>query len=94
MTMLQLAGPAAETAFRISKLREQLQSCSGAVRAVSVHFLHFVHTERPLGASEREVLDALLTYGTPAEAVRRRNLDRTEAWDHLTVGVQGDRYRP
>ena len=70
MTMLQLAGPAAETAFRISKLREQLQSCSGAFRAVSVHFLHFAHTERPLDASERVVLDALLTYGTPAEAAR------------------------
>ena len=70
MTMLQLAGPAAETAFRISKLREQLQSCSGAVRAVSVHFVHFAHTERSLDASERGVLEALLTYGTPAEAAR------------------------
>jgi len=66
MTMLQLAGPAAETAFRLSKLREQLRSCSEAVRAVSAYFLHFVHAERPLDPAEKRVLEALLNYGTPA----------------------------
>ena len=68
MTMLQLAGPAAETAFRLTKLREQLRSRSDAIRNVSSHYLHFVHTERSLDDTERSVLEALLTYGTPAES--------------------------
>jgi len=66
MTMLQLAGPAAETAFRLSRLQARLQSRSDAVAGVSVRFLHFVHLERALASSERAVLDALLDYGTPA----------------------------
>ena len=70
MTMLQLAGPAAETAFRLSKLREQLRSCSDAIRAVSVRFRHFAHAERSLDLAEQVVLDALLNYGTPFEPVR------------------------
>ena len=66
MTMLQLAGPAAETAFRLSRLQARLQSRSDAVAGVSVRFLHFVHLERALASSERAVLDALLDYGSPA----------------------------
>ena len=70
MIMLQLAGPAAETAFRTSKLCEQLRLCSSAIQAVSVHFLHFAHTERPLDGAEQVVLDALLSYGTPVGLVQ------------------------
>jgi len=70
MTMLQLAGPAAETAFRLSKLCEQLRSCSDAIRAVSVRFRHFAHAERSLDLAEQVVLDALLNYGAPFEPVR------------------------
>ncbi len=69
MTMLQLAGPAAETAFRLSKLRARLQSRCDAVAGVSVRFRHFVNLERGLDSRERAVLDALLDYGTPAAAV-------------------------
>ena len=65
--MLRLAGPAAETAFRLSKLREQLRSSVDAVGGVSVNFLHFALLRRPLTESERTVLDALLAYGTAAE---------------------------
>ena len=66
--MLRLAGPAAETDFRLDKLREQLHSRAAAIGAVSVNFLHFALLSRPLTGSERTVLDALLAYGTAVEA--------------------------
>ena len=65
--MLRLAGPAAETVFRLSKLREQLRSSVDAVSGVSVNFLHFALLRRPLTGPERTVLDALLAYGAAAE---------------------------
>jgi phosphoribosylformylglycinamidine synthase len=64
MTMLQLAGPAAETAFRLKKLRAQLQSRDDAVLGVTARYLHFVHLAAPLDERQRGVLEALLTYGT------------------------------
>ena len=67
-TILRLPGPAAETEFRLSKLRGQLHSRADAVRGVTVRFLHFALSPRPLTDRERTVLEALLTYGTPAEA--------------------------
>ncbi len=67
-TILRLSGPAAETEFRLEKLRGQLQARVDAVREVTVSFLHFALSPRPLTDRERTVLDALLTYGTPAEA--------------------------
>ena len=67
-TILRLPGPAAETEFRLEKLLGQLQARVDAVREVTVSFLHFALSPRPLADSERIVLDALLTYGTPAEA--------------------------
>ena len=48
MTMLQLAGPPAATAFRLEKLRAELRSLTPTVTDVAVHFEHFVHLERPL----------------------------------------------
>ena len=65
MTMLQLAGPAAETAFRLSKLRAELRSLTDAVLDVAVHFEHYVHLDQPLTERELEALTALLRYGTP-----------------------------
>ncbi len=67
-TILRLPGPAAETEFRLSKMRGQLHSRVDAVRGVTVSFLHFALSPRPLSDRERNVLEALLTYGTPAEA--------------------------
>ena len=64
MTMLQLPGPTAETAFRLQRLSRQLAAHCAAVRGVSVRYLHFAHTERELTAAEQEILDALLTYGS------------------------------
>src|SRR5262247_2273182 len=63
MTMLQLAGPPAATAFRIEKLRVELRSLASTVTDVATHFEHFVHVERPLTEREDRVLRALLDYG-------------------------------
>ena len=65
--ILRLPGPAAETAFRLDKLQGQLQSRADAVAGLTVSFLHFALSSRPLTEQERDVLDALLTYGMPAE---------------------------
>ncbi|HEU4618016.1 MAG TPA: phosphoribosylformylglycinamidine synthase, partial [Gammaproteobacteria bacterium] len=63
MTMLQLAGPPAETAFRLRKLQERLSTAVDGVHGVRVRFEHYVHLARPLEPAERSVLEALLTYG-------------------------------
>jgi phosphoribosylformylglycinamidine synthase len=63
MTMLQLAGPPAATAFRLEKLRAELRSLASTVTDVAAHFEHFVHVERPLAEHEERVLRALLDYG-------------------------------
>ena len=68
MTMLQLAGPTAETAFRLAKLCERLREQVPAIRGVDTRFVHFVHLERELDPDERRVLDALLAYGEPRTA--------------------------
>jgi phosphoribosylformylglycinamidine synthase len=75
MTMLQLAGPPAATAFRLKKLRAELRALAPAVTDVTVYFQHFVLLTRPLSADEERVLNALLDYGggavTPQSARRR-----------------------
>lgn len=68
MTMLQLAGPAAETAFRLIKLREQLVARSEAIVDVTVRFQHYVQVAEPLTPRQTDVLHALLEYGTPPTA--------------------------
>ena len=65
-TILRLPGPAAETEFRLEKLRERLHSRVDAVCGVTVSFLHFALSPRPLTRRERVVLEALLAYGMPA----------------------------
>ena len=68
MTMLQLAGPPAATAFRLEKLRAELHSLAPTVTDVASHFEHFVHLERALTEREDRVLRALLDYGGGAAA--------------------------
>ncbi len=70
MSMLRLLGPAAETTFRLNKLTEQLRSCTEVISAVSVSFLHFVHEKHPLTSREKEILEALLTYGKVDEPLQ------------------------
>ena len=71
MTMLQLAGPPAATAFRLLKLRTELHALEATITDVAVRFEHFVHLEQPLDASERRVLEALLDYGGGALKLER-----------------------
>ncbi|MAQ21455.1 MAG: phosphoribosylformylglycinamidine synthase, partial [Gammaproteobacteria bacterium] len=73
MSMLRLAGPAAETIFRLNKLTEQLRLCTDAISGVSVRFVHFIHEEKPLDSSEKKVLEALLTYGKVADPFESDN---------------------
>ncbi len=68
MKMLQLAGPAAETAFRLAKLHAELRDLEPAVTGVDVRFEHYVHVERALTPDEHATLSALLSYGSPANA--------------------------
>jgi phosphoribosylformylglycinamidine synthase len=63
MTMLQLAGPAAATAFRISQLRAQIKARAPVVDDVALRFEHFVHSAGPLSSAELATLRALLDYG-------------------------------
>jgi phosphoribosylformylglycinamidine synthase len=71
MTMLQLAGPPAATAFRLKKLRAELRALAPAVTDVAVYFQHFVWLARSLTATEERVLDALLDYGDGAVTPQR-----------------------
>jgi phosphoribosylformylglycinamidine synthase len=63
MTMLELAGSAAETAFRLGKLQERLTRRVDSLRRIDARYVHFAHLERPLEPAEHELLQALLAYG-------------------------------
>ncbi|HEY5665251.1 MAG TPA: AIR synthase-related protein, partial [Gammaproteobacteria bacterium] len=66
--MLTLEGPVAETAFRLSKLAAEIAERVPGIAGVSVRFEHYAHLERPLSEPETVVLEALLDYGSPADA--------------------------
>ena len=63
MTMLQLAGPPAATAFRLKKLRAELRALAPSVTDVTVFFEHYVSLAGDLTEAEERVLRALLNYG-------------------------------
>ena len=75
MTMLQLAGPPAATAFRLEKLRAELRALTPTVTDVTVYFEHYVSLAEPLRSEQERVLGALLDYGdgavTPQSARQR-----------------------
>ncbi len=52
--------------FRAQALLARLQEVSGRIVGVSARAVHWVWTEAPLAAAERERFAALLTYGEPA----------------------------
>ncbi len=60
-----LDGPSALAPFRAERLLRRLTSVA-PVTALSAQYRHFVQAARPLSASEQDVLQALLDYGTPA----------------------------
>src|SRR5215471_3551669 len=61
--MLQLAGPAALSTFRIAKLLERLRALEPAVTGIAARFMHFIDLAEPLAAREQRILAELLTYG-------------------------------
>ena len=61
--MLQWAGPAALSAFRIAKLLERLRARAPEIVQVSARFVHFIDLAQPLSAHEQGILAQLLTYG-------------------------------
>jgi phosphoribosylformylglycinamidine synthase len=54
--------------FRAQALLARLQEVSGRIVGVSARAVHWVWTEAPLTAADRERFAALLTYGEPAGA--------------------------
>ena len=65
--MLFLPGVSALSAFRNAKLLASIQTRLPAVRALNARFVHFADSPA-LSAQEQQVLDALLDYGTAAQA--------------------------
>lgn len=64
--ILTLHGASALSAFRLQKLREQIEELLPATvvaKAVSAQFVHFAHCTKPLNGQETSVLKRLLDYG-------------------------------
>jgi phosphoribosylformylglycinamidine synthase len=66
--ILQLRGPRALSEFRLAKLVQSLQKIDSGVRSVAAEHRHFIEAEGALAAAERERLERLLAYGSPAAA--------------------------
>ena len=69
--MLILPGAPALSDFRTTRLLAAVTARGHAVEQLSARFVHFVQPRRDLGADERRILEALLTYG-PRSAERQR----------------------
>ncbi len=63
ITMLILRGASALSDFRIQKLVQELVSAGVPVRGLHAEFLHVAELSAELDATERGVLEKLLTYG-------------------------------
>ena len=63
--ILKLRGGPALSAFRLEKLHARLADIAPGARISGAEYLHFVETSHALGASERAVLERVLTYGDP-----------------------------
>jgi phosphoribosylformylglycinamidine synthase len=60
--------------FRAQALLARLQEVSGRITGISARAVHWVWTDAPLGAEDRERFAALLSYGEPAVAAAEGNL--------------------
>ncbi|HEX4938370.1 MAG TPA: phosphoribosylformylglycinamidine synthase, partial [Candidatus Kapabacteria bacterium] len=68
--MLQLRGAPALSAFRRTRLLNDLQSVVPAVTGLYAEFMHFADLGDALTAGEQQVLESILRYG-PTEAVEK-----------------------
>ena len=66
--ILHLRGGAALSSFRRTKLVTALREPVPAVENVAAEYWHFVEVAEALDASEREILNRILTYGDDVEA--------------------------
>jgi phosphoribosylformylglycinamidine synthase len=66
--MLILPGSNALSSFRSQRLLTQLQAVAPSIAAVQARFYHFIDSSAPLAPADTERLDAMLTYGEPAQA--------------------------
>ncbi len=65
--MLTLPGAPALSAFRLSKLLNDIQTLEPSVTAVRASYLHLAETDGELSERDSQVLQRLLTYGPHAE---------------------------
>ena len=67
--MLTIAGPAAETSFRLDKLAREIAGVLPAITGVSAHFEHYIRLEQSLSDQQERILRALLDYGDKDRSV-------------------------
>jgi phosphoribosylformylglycinamidine synthase len=79
--MLEIPGPPALSAFRITKLLTRVRALAPTVAGLSARFVHFADLARPLTAPEQEVLARLLSYGPSAAA----GTDENEQGERLLI---------
>ena len=65
--VLTLPGAIALSAFRVEKLLASLPRPLAEAITIDTRFVHFAAIREPLDAREMQVLEKLLTYGTPAQ---------------------------
>jgi len=65
--MLILPGSNALSVFRSHRLLSQLQAAVPAIASVQARYVHFIDASTALSSDDQTRLDALLTYGEPAE---------------------------
>ena len=66
LPILTLGGPVAMSDFRLKKLLSPLQEKYPAIRSIHAEFVHFVQATSALDENETKILQALITYGSPA----------------------------
>ena len=72
--VLTLPGAIALSAFRVEKLLACLPGSLASAVSIETRFVHFAALAAPLAAAETQVLEKLLTYGTPAQGAPRGTL--------------------
>jgi phosphoribosylformylglycinamidine synthase len=77
--MLILRGSPALSAFRLAQLLQDVVAAGVPAIALSAEFVHVVDLARELTATERGILDQLLTYGPSRETARFHGLDQIVA---------------